>query len=527
MNKIGILYICTGKYSIFWKDFYLSMEEKFITDSEKHYFVFTDSAELEFEKENPRIHRIYQENLGWPGNTLMRFHIFLNIEKELENMDYLFFFNANLFVKEKIANEELLPIDDKNLVATLHPGFYNKDRKKFPYDKNKKSTAYIERDEGQYYFAGGLNGGKTRNFIEAMKVMRDNVDIDKKNNIIAKWHDESHWNRYVLNRIDVKILPPLYLYPEGWTLPFSPIILIRDKNKYGGHSLLRSEKVNKFKVYFLKIKKFFRKVYNKYLEFKMVFFEFKKPTYSNLNKFNLKNTKFILITIAFNNAEIIKFQHEKIIENLKDDFVHIVVDNSSMKIVSDKMLEYCNINNIPYVKLPNNTFERSPSKSHGKALNWAYRNIIHKYEPSYFGFIDHDIIPLTETSIVNYIKDKVWGLIQERDSGWYLWAGFCFYKYDFVKDYKLNFMPYRGLDTGGSNYRSVYKNINKNNILKINQVYFDISKNEKVAKFDNSKNIVEVLGDWVHIMRTSNWNNQISSKNSKFGEIIDIIKKKY
>ena len=30
--RIGILYICTGKYDIFWKDFYLSAERYFMQD---------------------------------------------------------------------------------------------------------------------------------------------------------------------------------------------------------------------------------------------------------------------------------------------------------------------------------------------------------------------------------------------------------------------------------------------------------------------------------------------------------------
>lgn len=261
MNKIGILYICTGKYLIFWKDFYLSMEEKFIVDSEKHYFVFTDNSQIDFENENPRIHRIYQRDLGWPDNTLMRFHTFLQAEKELIEMDYLFFFNANLLVKENIVSDEFLPARDEKLVATLHPGFYNKDSKKFTYENNKKSTAFIPKNEGKYYFAGGLNGGKAIDFIEAIKVIRDNVDIDKKNGIVAKWHDESHWNKCVLDRSDIKILTPSYLYPEGWILPFKPIILIRDKNKYGGHSILRNEKINNLKLIYSKIKNFFYKFY--------------------------------------------------------------------------------------------------------------------------------------------------------------------------------------------------------------------------------------------------------------------------
>lgn len=253
--KIGILYICTGKYSVFWKDFYLSMEKNFVIDSEKHYFVFTDNPNIDFENTNSKIHKINQKDLGWPDNTLMRFHIFLQAEDKLMLMDYIFFFNSNLLVQNIITANDFLPSDSNNLTATIHPGFYNKKRSSFTYEKNKRSTAYIKKDQGEHYFAGGLNGGKTINYLEAIKIMRANIDIDIKNKIIAVWHDESHWNKFLIERSDLKILPPAYLYPEGWFLPFDPIILIRDKNKYGGHSFLRNEKSNfleKIKRYFFK-----------------------------------------------------------------------------------------------------------------------------------------------------------------------------------------------------------------------------------------------------------------------------------
>ena len=76
MSRIAVLYICTGEYSVFWKDFYNSFEEKFLVDHDKEYFVFTDAENL-FGTANKRIHLIYQENLGWPGNTLFRFKMFL------------------------------------------------------------------------------------------------------------------------------------------------------------------------------------------------------------------------------------------------------------------------------------------------------------------------------------------------------------------------------------------------------------------------------------------------------------------
>ena len=75
--RIGILYICTGKYDIFWKDFYLSAERYFMQDQSFiiEYYVFTDSPKLYDEENNKHIHRIKQKNLGWPDNTLKRFHI--------------------------------------------------------------------------------------------------------------------------------------------------------------------------------------------------------------------------------------------------------------------------------------------------------------------------------------------------------------------------------------------------------------------------------------------------------------------
>ena len=83
MCKLGILYICTGKYDIFWEDFYKSCEKYFLPGYEKYYYVFTDAKEIYAEGENSRITKIYQENLGWPYNTLKRFSMFKGIEDKL------------------------------------------------------------------------------------------------------------------------------------------------------------------------------------------------------------------------------------------------------------------------------------------------------------------------------------------------------------------------------------------------------------------------------------------------------------
>jgi len=234
VTSVAILYICTGAYDVFWKDFYDSVETKFLPSIEKHYFVFTDSKKIE---NSDHIHLIFQERLPWPYPTLFRFKMFNKLHEDLNEFDFIFFMNANLLVIEMVG-EEILPYA-QGLSAVLHPGFYAENNPdKYTYDRNPRSLAYIPFGQGCRYFMGGFNGGRAKDFLKMCDTLNRNVDLDLSKGIIALWHDESHLNRYMLNR-DPLILTPAYGYPEGWKLPFSPKIIIRDKNRFGGHDALR------------------------------------------------------------------------------------------------------------------------------------------------------------------------------------------------------------------------------------------------------------------------------------------------
>jgi hypothetical protein len=242
MVKVAILYICTGKYDVFWKDFFESYEQYFLPNSQKEYFVFTDSETLYSEDICNRIHKIYQKQLGWPDDTLMRFHMFDSISEKLEKFDYIFFMNANCKCVTTITEEEFLP-KDKDILVVQHPGAYKKRPNKFTYDRNPKSTAYIPKGQGQYYICGGINGGKSEAYLNLIKELKKNIDIDKANGVIAKWHDESHINRYILNHDNWMILSPSYCFAEGWNLPFEPKILVREKSNYFDSVEIKSGKL--------------------------------------------------------------------------------------------------------------------------------------------------------------------------------------------------------------------------------------------------------------------------------------------
>lgn len=229
-RKVAILYICIGKYIAFWKDFYISFEKNFLPEYEKEYFVFTDHPDVYDETNNSRIHRVYQEDLGWPGNTLFRFRMFCSVIPQLKNTEYTFFMNANVICLQQVTGSMILPVDS-SLVVVQHPAYYNKKPYEFDYEFRKKSRAYIPCGSGKVYVCGGINGGKTDSYISLIQTLAKNIDEDFKKGIIAKWHDESHINHYIYQNQDYRLLSPSFCYPEDWDIPFEPILLVREKSK--------------------------------------------------------------------------------------------------------------------------------------------------------------------------------------------------------------------------------------------------------------------------------------------------------
>lgn len=236
--RIGILYICTGRYTVFFDDFYKSMEENFLPGYSKTYFIFTDDMVKEFPK---NVVRIYQPSLPWPYPTLDRFEMFLSVEKQLKKYDYLYFLNANAQILKPIGSE-IFPSKEQGITVALHPVYKVRGRSSYTYETRPESTAYIAPNKGKYYVQGGFNGGRTRDYLLLARVCSKNIQIDKENNIIAVWHDESHLNKYVVDKMPL-VLGPEYVWEPsqayGAPVPNPIKILMRDKGPYGGYDYLR------------------------------------------------------------------------------------------------------------------------------------------------------------------------------------------------------------------------------------------------------------------------------------------------
>src|SRR4029078_397803 len=110
---------------------------------------------------------------------------------------------------------------------------------------------------------------------------------------------------------------------------------------------------------------------------------------------------------------------------------------------------------------PHNPWHGAPSRSHGLALNWALENVVKPRRPTAFGFVDADIFPLAATNPFEPLaRQEFFGVVRNSGARWFLWAGFCFFRFSLIERFHLDFSQawFLGLDTGGANWSVLFRN---------------------------------------------------------------------
>lgn len=220
-QRIALLFISlNANYWPYLRQVLEDCKVNFLPHHNVDYFVWSDMPEdISYDKTT-----IFPTDaIEWPMPTLMRYHLFLQQEEKLKDYDHIFYLDADMRVVDKISDEIL----SEGLLAAEHPMYSLRREYIPPYEPNPQSTAYIPRpgkviDENgkkrfkPFYYAGGFQGGKSKEFIKAMKVMKEKIDKDFNNNYTAIWNDESHWNRYLFDyKEQLIVLSPAYIYPDS------------------------------------------------------------------------------------------------------------------------------------------------------------------------------------------------------------------------------------------------------------------------------------------------------------------------
>jgi hypothetical protein len=164
----------------------------------------------------------------------------------------------------------------------------------------------------------------------------------------------------------------------------------------------------------------------------------------------------VLITIAFGDCQALEWQIVLLRRYVKHG-VLIIADNSQDHANAISIQEMARRLSVPYIRLPRNFAKES--RSHGLALNWVWRNIVCRGKPAAFGFLDHDLFPTKNDEPFRKLETQpFFGVLRSTKPRWFLWAGFCLFRFDAVKTKTLDFGQdwFVGLDTGGGNWDPLY-----------------------------------------------------------------------
>jgi len=170
----------------------------------------------------------------------------------------------------------------------------------------------------------------------------------------------------------------------------------------------------------------------------------------------------VLVTVAFNDPQAIRWQAQ-LLRHYVPRAVYLIVDNSSDQAASNEIATVATRGGAHYLRLPKNPW-RGFSRSHGIALNWVWANVLRPGAPRAFGFIDDDLFPTApDDPFAPLAAQNFFGMVREAGARWYLWAGYCVFRYDAVKDKPLDFGQdwFIGLDTGGANWNVLYRHCDR------------------------------------------------------------------
>lgn len=221
--KVALLFICVNEpYHQYIKDAVGGASEFFLPGHNVDKFLWSDVPKEQVK--DLGLKELFEiEPVEWPLPTLYRYHLFLQQEEKLKGYDYVFYCDIDMRFVNVVGDEILSPA--RGISAAQHPmyaiseadnqhlSFLNQKNLNPPFEPNPESAAYVPYPK--FYYAGGFQGGGRKAFIKMCKALRKNIDKDFTKNYMARWNDESHYNRYLIDTQPDIVLSPSFVYPDS------------------------------------------------------------------------------------------------------------------------------------------------------------------------------------------------------------------------------------------------------------------------------------------------------------------------
>jgi len=213
-SKIAIIFLGTNNYIKYFPNYYLKIKKLFLPNIHKDFFVFTNQINYPFlTKKDVIVVKIKHEK--YP--MLKSFKYIKKASKKLKKYDYVIWIDADLQVNTFITQQEFFP-HNKPLFGVQHPNFI---KTKGNFEYNQDSSASVKEDDDlSVYIQACFWGGKSNYLLKLVAELKKRIELDLKNNVIAKVQDESHLNKYfVENKNLFYVHNPSYAYPKNRPIP--------------------------------------------------------------------------------------------------------------------------------------------------------------------------------------------------------------------------------------------------------------------------------------------------------------------
>ncbi|KAM7401774.1 hypothetical protein PAMP_017055 [Pampus punctatissimus] len=208
----GLLALVVGTYAQFIRRFLTSAETYFLPGQMVTYYILTDNPRsfdppIELGPERQLKVVPIAELPGWGRLAQRRMALLADAIRDSVGSEVEYIFCAD------IDQEFVAPVGEEifgDLVATLHPELYGMPRNAFPYEVEEISSAYVDEDEGDYYYTSELYGGLVSEMYKLARACSLLILQDQANGLIASGLEESYLNRYLINHRPTCVLSPEY-----------------------------------------------------------------------------------------------------------------------------------------------------------------------------------------------------------------------------------------------------------------------------------------------------------------------------
>lgn len=200
MPSVGLIVIATGQRYRPYIDPLVESAKKYLIPHDV--VLFTDDTKI-----HDVAAQISIEPEGYPLQTLHRYGTVLEHSGAFAPYSHIFYIDVDALFVAPVGEEILCD----GITATLHAGF----REGFgAWETRYESMACVPPVMQKRYYCGGFNGGSREAYLTMARSIRSGVEADAAAGFMAKWHDESHLNRYLAYHPPAKVLAPTYCFPE-------------------------------------------------------------------------------------------------------------------------------------------------------------------------------------------------------------------------------------------------------------------------------------------------------------------------